>query len=225
MVKGSLWAVVTAGVLMSVGCGFQPGNSQTASSVKGGLAVIDLDLVAKSIGRTQEINESWQVRKNALDQALQKLQVSFNEQITAKKQEFGEAATEEQQKQLVAMQRDAANKLVQASRKAQADLDQYRSQMVTTFRSEVRPFAQQVAAEKGLGVVIPKNEGFLLSIDPGVDITADVISAYAAKKPAPTAAGAAPAATAAAPAAAPAKTVTPPAATQTAAQPETTESR
>lgn len=221
MFKGGLWSAVVAGVLLSVGCGVQPGAPATtaATATKGGLAVIDLDLVAKSIGRTQEINETWQVRKNALDQALQKLQASFNEQISAKKTEFGEEATEEQQKQIAAMQRDATNKLVQAGRKAQADLEQYRQQMVANFRAEVRPFAQQVASDKGLGVVIPKNEGFLLSIDPAVDITADVISAYAAKRPSQ-----APAATPAA------KEITPvkneaPAPEQTAASPKAEETR
>ena len=62
------------------------------------------------------------------------------------------------------------------------------------LQDEVRPFAQQVASAKGLGVVIPKNEGFLLSVDPGVDITNDVISAYQLKKPSPSAAAPAPAA-------------------------------
>lgn len=217
MFKGSLWAATVAGVLMSIGCGFQPGQSQSqaTSATKGGIAVIDLDVVAKSIGRTQEINESWQVRKNALDQMLQRLQASFNEQLTSKQQEFGEEPTEEQQRQLANMQRDAANKLVQASRKAQADLEQFRQQMVANFRAEVRPYAQQVASDKGLGVVIPKNEGFLLSIDPGVDITADVISAYAVKKPAPTPAKME----------TPAKAESAPAPAQTADKPKTSESR
>ncbi|MBI1345662.1 hypothetical protein GC163_05175 [bacterium] len=184
MLKGSLWAMLAAGVMMSIGCGFQQGTAESSSAAKGGLAVIDLDVVAKSIGRTQEINESWQVRKNALDQALQKLQANFNEQLTAKKTEFGETPTEEQTKQLAAMRQDAANKLVQAGRTAQGDLEKYRQKMVADFRAEMRPYAQQVASSKGLGIVIPKNEGFLLSVDPGVDITADVISAYAAKSPA-----------------------------------------
>ena len=213
MLKGSLLAAVAAGVLMSVGCGFQPGSAETAASSKGGLAVIDLDVVAKSIGRTQEINESWKVRKNALDQALQKLQLSFNEQLSAKKAEAGETPTEEQQKQLAGMQRDASNKLVQAGRKAQADLEQFRQQMVAQFRAEIRPFAQEVASSRGLAIVIPKNEGFLLSIDPAVDITADVISAYSVKKPAPTAA--APAPLTPAKAEAPATTAAQPTATET----------
>lgn len=219
MLKGSLWAMLAAGVMMSIGCGFQQGTAETSSAAKGGLAVIDLDVVAKSIGRTQEINESWQVRKNALDQALQKLQTNFNEQLTAKKTEFGEEPTEEQQKQLAAMRQDAANKLVQAGRTAQADLEKYRLKMVADFRAEMRPYAQQVASSKGLGIVIPKNEGFLLSVDPGVDITADVISAYAAKAPA------AKPATAATPASAPAKSLTPSQPAETAAAPEASETR
>jgi Skp family chaperone for outer membrane proteins len=187
MRSGSLFVAWTAGAMLLAGCGFQPG-SQTASAPKGGMAVIDLDEVAKTIGRTQEINDSWQVRKRALDQALQQAQTKFRDEITAKKQEFGEQPTDEQQQTLIALEREANNRLLQAGRKAQADLEGFRNQMVAQFRAEIRPFAKQVATEKGLSIVIPRNEGFLLSVDPGVDITSDVISAYQFKKPAASAA-------------------------------------
>ena len=52
--------------------------------------------------------------------------------------------------------------------------------------------------------MIPKNEGLLLSVDPGVDITDDVIKAYLAKRPAPTATS-----TAATPTPIPAKSTAP----------------
>lgn len=180
MRSGSLFVMLAAGAMLQAGCGFQPGGQLAA---KGGLAVIDLDQVAKSVGRTQEINESWKVRQNALAQQLQAAQKSFKEQITAKETEFGEQPTEEQQKTLAAMKQQANAKLLEADRKAKANLDAYRNEMVASFRNEVRPFAQQVASEKGLSVVIPKNEGFLLSVDPGVDITNDVILSYQSKKP------------------------------------------
>jgi hypothetical protein len=96
------------------------------------------------------------------------------------------------------MDQKAVSMLQQAKREAQVKLEQYRQSLVAQFRNEVRPWAQQVAADKGLSVVIPKNEGFLLSVDPGVDITADAIKVYQTRKPAP------PAATAAAPATTPA---------------------
>lgn len=185
---GSAVVVLAAGALFSVGCGSQFGGS-SASNTKGGLAVIDLDVVGKSIGRTQEMNDALNVRKSALDQALQRGQADMKRQITDKKDEFGENATDEQKQQLAQMERNANAQLVQAARKAQAQLEEERQRMIAQFRAEVRPVAQQVASERGLGVVIPKNEGFLLSVDPGVDITADVVKAYGSKKPAsPTAA-------------------------------------
>ncbi len=185
---GSAIVMLAAGALFSVGCGTQFGGS-SASSTKGGLAVIDLDVVGKSIGRTQEMNDALNVRKSALDQALQRGKADMQRQIADKKDEFGESATDEQKQQLIQMERNASSQLVQAARKAQAQLEEERQRMIAQFRAEVRPVAQQVASERGLGVVIPKNEGFLLSVDPGVDITADVVKAYGSKKPtAPTAA-------------------------------------
>lgn len=181
---GHAVVVLAAGALFSVGCGSQFGGA-SASSAKGGLAVIDLDVVGKSIGRTQEMNDALNVRKSALDQALQSGQAKLKQLITDKKDEFGETPTDEQKAQLAQLSRDANAQLVQATRKAQAQLEQERQTMIAQFRAEVRPIAQQVASERGLGVVIPKNEGFLLSVDPGVDITADVVKAYGSKKPAP----------------------------------------
>lgn len=180
---GHAFLVLAAGALFSVGCGSQFGGA-SASSSKGGLAVIDLDVVAKSIGRTQEMNDALNVRKSALDQALARGQADLKRQLTEKKDEFGETPTDEQKAQLAQMDRNAGAQLVQATRKAQAQLEAERQKMITDFRTEVRPIAQQVASERGLGVVIPKNEGFLLSVDPGVDITADVVKAYGSKKPA-----------------------------------------
>lgn len=180
---GHAFLVLAAGALFSVGCGSQFGGA-SASSSKGGLAVIDLDVVAKSIGRTQEMNDALNVRKSALDQALARGQADLKRQLTEKKDEFGETPTEEQKTQLAQMDRNAGAQLVQATRKAQAQLEAERQKMIADFRAEVRPIAQQVASERGLGVVIPKNEGFLLSVDPGVDITADVVKAYGSKKPA-----------------------------------------
>jgi len=178
----SLFVALVAGSMLATGCGWQPSGQQAA---RGGLAVIDLDLMAKTCGRTMEINDALKTRESALNQQLQQGLVSLRKQIEDKKTEFGESPTEEQQQTLAAMDQKAVAMLQQARREAQVKLEQYRQNLVAQFRNEVRPWAQQVAAEKGLSVVIPKNEGFLLSVDPGVDITADVIKVYQAKKPAP----------------------------------------
>ncbi len=179
---GSALVMLAAGAMFSAGCGSQFGGS-SASSAKGGIAVIDLDVVGKSIGRTQEMTDAINVRKSAFDQALQKGQAEMKQKLADKKAEFGDSPTDEQKTQLAQLERAFGNELVQAARKAQAKLEQERQALIAQFRNEVKPVAQQVAAERGLGVVIPRNEGFLLAIDPGVDITADVVKAYGAKKP------------------------------------------
>ena len=163
--------------------------------MKGGIAVIDLDEVAKAIGRTQDINNTLQVRKNASEQALQKAQADAKDLLEKKKEEFGETPTDEQQKQLAAITNNLNNQLVQGARGLQSKMEETRQSLITSFRSEIKPIAQKIALEKGLAVVIPKNEGFLLAVDPGVDITGDVIKACLTRTP--SAPAAAPAATAA----------------------------
>jgi len=187
----SLSVALLAGAVLAVGCGLQTGHPQASSS--GGLAVLDLDVIAKSIGRTSQIEETLTTQQNGLKLQLQKVQVEFSRQIDEKKKEFGEAPTEEQQKELAGLNRDAINKFAQLNRQAETALARSKAKMIADLRNEIRPVAQDVAASKGLSIVIPKNEGFLLSVDPGVDITADVLRAYQTKRPAPTAAVAAPA--------------------------------
>ena len=186
----SLSVALVAGAMLAVGCGFQNGQPQASSS--GGLAVLDLDVIARSIGRTSQIEEAFTTQQNGLKLQLQKVQADFSKQIEDKKLEYGENPTEEQLKELAGMNRNAITQFTQLNRKAESELAKYRTKLVADLRSEIRPIAQEVAASKGLSIVIPKNEGFLLSVDPGVDITADVLRAYQTRKPAPTAAVAAP---------------------------------
>jgi len=190
MPRISLFVALVAGSMMAVGCGMQPGQQ----SARGGLAVVDLDYVAKAIGRTQDINDALKTRQAAYEQALQKGVGDLKKQLDDKKKELGETPTPDDQATLSGMERQAANALVNARSQAQRELENYRQQKVAEFRNEIKPWAQQIASEKGLSVVIPKNEGFLLSVDPGVDITADVIKLLQTKKPAPAPTAAAPAA-------------------------------
>jgi Skp family chaperone for outer membrane proteins len=83
--------------------------------------------------------------------------------------------SDEEKGELAKWQIAINNDLNTAQRQGQLALEQYRQELVVQFRNEIRPTAHEVAAAKGLGIVIPKSEGFLLSVDPGVDITNEVI--------------------------------------------------
>lgn len=186
------WMTLSLLALAPLGCGWQaPAATTSNASAHGGLAVIDLDAVAKSVGRDSQMNQALKIRENALNQGLSKLQNTIREQIDQKKAEIGEEPTDEQRTELAKMQIELGNRLAGTRRQAQASLEQYRQQLVAQFRIEVRPVAQQIAQEKGLSVVIPRNEGLLLSVDPGCDITTEVAHAMQtapkpAAKPVPT---------------------------------------
>src|SRR5207237_5964311 len=47
----------------------------------------------------------------------------------------------------------------------------YRLGLVHQFREQAEPVLRDVAAARGLSIVIPKNNALLLSIDPAVEIT------------------------------------------------------
>lgn len=168
------------------GCGTQTsGNADHSSTpaAQGGLAVIDLDRVAASLGREVEMEDELKQRQASLNDSLRELHQKAREEFDLKKQESGEKPTDEQQQELQRIQNQLNTALANSQRKAQISLEVHKQELISKFRSDVRPIAQEIAASRGLSVVIPKNDGLLLSIDPGVDITAQVIERMKAAKP------------------------------------------
>lgn len=187
MRKFGVALVLTGTAVWLTGCGMQFG-SPTASSARGGLAVVDLDKVAAETGKNIDMKDSFQLQENSVKQQLARAQMSANSQLDDKVKEFGETPSDEQQKKLQQFRLNAGNVLGKLQNEAGTKLGQYRQDQIAKFRTEIKPLAQEIAMKRGLSVVIPKNEGLLLSVDPGVDITDEVVKAYLAKRPAPTAA-------------------------------------
>lgn len=186
MRKFGVALVLTGTAVWLTGCGMQFG-SPTASTPRGGLAVVDLDKVAVETGKNIDMKNVFQLQENSVKQQLARANISANSQLDAKVKEFGETPSDEQQKSLQQFRMNAGNVLGKLQNEAGTKLNQYRQDQIAKFRTEIKPLAQEIAAKRGLSIVIPKNEGLLLSVDPGVDITDDVIKAYLAKRPAPTA--------------------------------------
>jgi Skp family chaperone for outer membrane proteins len=182
MRKYGVCLALTGAAVWLTGCGMQFGGS---AAPRGGLAVVDLDKVAAETGKNIQLKEVFQLQENSVKQQLNKVALSAKAQLEAKSKEFGEEPTEEQKKELVKFSYNANNTLAQLQNQANSKLGQYRQDQIAKFRTEIKPIAQEIAAKRGLSVVIPKNEGLLLAVDPGVDITEDVIKAYREKRPAP----------------------------------------
>lgn len=176
--------VVLSGCVASViGCGQTSGPA--AASSRGGMAVVDLDKVAAETGRDRQLAQSLELAQNTLNQGYAKTVESAKGQLTAKKKEFGSSPSEEELKELSMMERSAVTQLTQIQNKARAEFEQYKQQQIAKFRAELKPITQEIAAKRGLSIVIPKNEGLLLSVDPGVDITDEVVKVLKEKHPVP----------------------------------------
>ena len=203
MRKFGVCLVLTGTTVWLTGCGYFGGQSSTSSS-RGGIAVVDLDKVAAETGKNHEMKDQYDLQENSVKQALLQLQNKANAELQAKKKEIDEdlkddakkdaPKTVEAQRELRQMVLNANNNLGQIQNNAGAKLNEYKQNQIAKFRTDLKPILQEVAAKRGLSVVIPKNEGLLLAVDPGVDITEDVIKSYREKRPA----AAAPAASAAA---------------------------
>ena len=163
--------------LAAAGCGSDEAPSG------GGVAIIDLDLVAKRLGRDVQMTEVIQQRQTNLNQQLAVVQTSFEQQLNDKKAEFGEEPAEQDAQQLLNMQREAILKLNGVRQQAQGNIAQFQQAVINQFREEAKPIARQVAAEKGCPIVLTKNDTVVFAFDSVLDITEDVISRMSATAP------------------------------------------
>jgi Skp family chaperone for outer membrane proteins len=173
-------------LLILPGCGNQSSPAANATTPPssdqptGRVGIIDLDVVAKLLGRDKQLVQTVKQQELALNQQLQTMQASYVEQFNAKQQEYGPQPTVEQAKHLQTLKNQINTHLLQTKQKAQISLNQHRSGVVKQFQEEVRPFAQQVAAQRELTLIVPKNDGLVFAVDPAVDISADVAKAMQA---------------------------------------------
>lgn len=193
----STFFVLTTAVVGFSGCGQIPGWPSTSkSSAHGGMAVVDLDKVAVETGRDRLLAQAIKIEENSLNQQLTKIKENAQEQLETKKKNYGEDMSESDKKEFSDWIANARNQLAQVENQARAKYQQYIESQKAQFRLDVKPIAQEIASKRGLGIVVPKNEGLLLAIDPGLDITDEVVKVLREKHPIPPVAPAQPAQTA-----------------------------
>lgn len=183
--------------------------SYFTSTHQGGVAIVDLDEVARRVGREQEMVDSIQTQAGALNQRLTAIQGEAVKQLNAAKANLNEdkQITNEEAQQFVRLQRSAQVQLNQLQQQARVNLNNHRQQLVSQFRKDAQPIAAKVAKDRGFDSVVTRNDTVVFSFDNTVDITEDVIKLMSAEmpskpkaKPAPEKSEAKPATTAAKPA-------------------------
>jgi len=176
----SLVFVLFVATLASTGCGKMNFSGQSA---RGGMAVVDLDKVAAETGRDRQLAASLETATNSLNQQLAKIGENAKEQLTAKKKSYGDDLSDEQKREYSAFESKAVTELSRIQNNARVQFEQFKQNQIAQFRAELRPIAQEIASKRGLSIVIPKNEGLLLSVDAGVDITEEVIKTLRERHP------------------------------------------
>ena len=149
------------------------------------MAVVDLDEVARRSGRDLQLNRAVRERKDSLNRQLKEYHTSLRDQYGSKQREFGDRTTQQTEQQLKTIEDQFNLRLNQAQREASQDLSRHRLRLIQQFREEVIPVAREIAAARGLSIVIPKNETLFLTYDPGIDITDEVASRMIAGQGAP----------------------------------------
>ncbi len=165
---------------------------------KGGVAVVDLDKVAKELGRDVEMANDLRQNQSVLAGKLSAIEKNAVEQLTKMKAELGEAPAEDKAKEFAQSAQNAQVNFNALQKQAVTAIGQRRDVLVASFRQEARPFADKIAKANGANAVMTRNDAFLFSFDNTIDITEQVI---AEMRSAPKPAAAAPAAVAPKPAA------------------------
>ena len=152
---------------------------KSVSTVGAKAAVLDLDAVAKALGRDevtkQQLQEAGQQLQQQLTEFSSGLQAKLNEEKTKLGSEPSADERQRLQEQLLAAQRQVQQSQVLARQKAM----QFQNQLALQFRNEVRPVAAEIARKQGASTILLANT--VLWFEAPVDITGAVIDAMRAK--------------------------------------------
>ena len=142
----------------------------------GRVAVIDLDEIASVIGRDKVIAERVQSFTREQEAKLTKLRDDLRINIAEEQKKLGKEAAESEQEKLNQLAQNSEIHLRQEIAKVEEVAGQLRINLVMDFKKEVQPVARRVAAQRGMSVVMIKQNS-MLYISPDSDITNDVIDA------------------------------------------------
>ena len=147
-----------------------------------GVAVIDLDAVARRLGFDKQMANAIRQRNASTNQQYATVKASYEKQIVEQQQAFGTTPQREQIQLLANMKKQADTNLNQARRQAKRDLVNHGAQLTQYFREQVKPIAREVANEKGFSVIVTKNDRVIFHHESSADITEAVIERMLARQ-------------------------------------------
>ena len=175
----TLFALLT---LLLAGCGRapspapSPASPPTPAPAKGGAAILDLDAAAKRLGRDVAILAELKEAGAPIRDQLAASQKDYQAQIDRLKASHGAKPSEADNQKLAELTRTLSQQFQQQQQQAQQELNAKRAALINRFREEVKPVALKIATAKGLGIVQLKNDLTILTSEPDLDITDEVVA-------------------------------------------------
>lgn len=147
--------------------------ASVASAQTGGVAVLDIDAVARQLGVEEKVRVDLIGMQNSLNQELQRTQSALQNQMMGVERAAGENPTEEQRRQIVATNQQLNSEFNRLKSQAQNTLAQERVRLINEFRIQLEPIALKAARAKGMDVVLMKVTPPVFAYTAEVDITED----------------------------------------------------
>ncbi len=142
-----------------------------AVAQKGGVAILDIDEVARQLGVEEKVRVDLLNMQNNLNADLQRTQETMQKQMTGVEAAAGENPTDEQKRQILATNQQLNEEFNRLKAQAQNTLAQERIRMINEFRIRLEPIALKAAQEVGLEVVLMKITPPVFTYATSVDIT------------------------------------------------------
>ncbi|MDF1810958.1 MAG: OmpH family outer membrane protein [Verrucomicrobiales bacterium] len=146
-------------------------------AAEGGVAIVDLDAVAKELGVLEYIAVTLDNMKVELDGNLNKLQQNLQAQMNKAIKDAGDKPSEEEQRKVALTNRELETQFQQERSKAAQSIQMEKLKLINNFREELKPHALEVAKKKKLNVVLNKVMPPVYAFDDSVDITKDLTAA------------------------------------------------
>jgi len=171
--------LIPAACAVVLSCGICLGWSWW-SQPQAALAVVDLDQIAQKLGRDKEILGKIQKQTENLQAQFSAIEKNAAAQLEQARKGLGDSPSPEQAGKFRQQLQQAQFQLNQLKDQADRQLLQYRQKLISQSREDIRPFAVEVAHERGFDVVVTRNDAFLYSFDSAVNITDSVAERMAA---------------------------------------------
>lgn len=138
-------------------------GSETSQPVNAGIATIDVNQIARDSGKLAQINLVIDTKGREFDLILEGVRKIHAQELAKLETKHGKEPTEEQLKEVNALRLKQGGEYNRRWQETRLQLTALKQKLDEQFLANVHPIAKEIAEEKGLSVVIRKENVFCTS--------------------------------------------------------------